>query len=156
VENREKIAYFGSYDVTVDDKGRIMIPVKLREEFKVDCEGNLVMSQAFRTNCVSIYPNHEFDRVRDELFGQRNSSVYYQDIMRTIVGTAQKCVLPKSGRILIPRQLRTFNSINSDAVLIGMGTRVELWDLERWHDHHKAVKDSDTDAYDKVLKKFDF
>ncbi len=133
-----------------------MIPVKLREEFNADCKGTLVMSQAFRANCVSIYPNHEFKRIRDQLFRKRNSSVHYQDIMRTIVGTGQDCVLPKSGRILIPRQLRTFNSIHGEAVLIGMGTRVELWDLERWHDHHQAVKDSDTDAYDKVLKTFDF
>ena len=133
-----------------------MIPVKLREEINADCEGNLVMGQAFRTDCVSIYPRHEFERIRDELFRNRNSSVHYQNILRTIVGTAQDCVLPKSGRILVPRQLRTFNSIHGDAVLIGMGNRIELWDLERWQNHHKAVNDSDTDAYDKVLKTFDF
>ena len=133
-----------------------MMPVRLREEFNADCEGKLVMSQAFRTNCVSIYPKHEFDRVRDELFRDRNSSVYYQDILRTIVGTAHEIELPKSGRILIPRQLRTFNSFQGDAVLIGMGTRVELWDLKLWQKHHKAVKKSKTDAYDKVLEKFDF
>ncbi len=156
MENNKKFSYFGSYDVTVDDKGRIMIPVKLREEINADCEGNLVMGQTFRANCVSIYSNHEFKRIRDKLYRNRNSSVHYQDIMRTVVGTAQDCVMPKSGRILIPRQLRTFNSVHGDAVLIGMGNRIELWDLERWQEHHKAVNDSDTDAYDKVLKKFDF
>ena len=152
----EKFRYFGSYDVKVDDKGRFMMPVKIREEFNADCKGHLVMNQTFRTNCMSIYPKHEFERVRDELFKKRVASVYYQDILRTMVGTAQKCELPKSGRILIPRQLRTFNSFLGDAVLIGMGTRVELWDLKRWQKHHKAVKNSKTDAYDKVLEKFDF
>ena len=148
-----KMQYFGSHNLSVDEKGRIVIPVSFREHLKEHCQGSLVIGQTFRAPCISIYPAPEFDRVRDELMRNRNATLQFQNLLRIIVGTAQNCEMLATGRVLVPKQLRQFNSIERDAMLIGVGTRFELWDQGQWQAHCAGIKNEDGEDYQIILEK---
>ena len=116
------------------------------------CAGKLVIGQTFRLSCISIYPEQEFDRMRENLLGQRNATMQFQNLLRVLVGTAQKCEMLASGRVLMPKQLREFNSIERDATLIGMGSRFELWDQDAWQKHCEGLKHESDDGYQSILE----
>jgi len=145
--------YFGSHNLSVDDKGRIVVPVSFREQLKQHCSGSLVMGQTFGAPCISIYPAPEFDRIRDELMRNRNATVQFQNLLRIIVGTAQNCDMLATGRVLVPKQLRQFNSIERDALLIGVGTRFELWEQSEWQNHCAGIKNENEEDYHMILEK---
>ena len=164
VENKEYICvikcifvsymdYQGSHNLSVDGKGRVVIPVSYREQLHQQFDGKLVIGQTFRFPCISIYPAPEFDRIREELLRNRNATMQFQNLMRTIVGSAHKCDMLASGRILLPKQLREFNSIEKDAVLIGMGTRFELWDHNEFNSHNSGINSGTDEEYQEILEK---
>lgn len=145
--------FFGSHNLSVDGKGRIVIPISFRERLHEQCAGKLVFGQTFRAPCISIYPAPEFDRIRDELIKNRNATTQFQNLLRIIVGTAQDCDMLATGRVLVPKQLRQFNSIEKETVLIGVGTRFELWDQNEWHNHCEGIKGENDEDYQIILEK---
>ena len=62
------------------------------------------------------------------------SDVKAQNAMRRLFANACECELDKQGRILIPNSLREYAGINSDAMLVGMGSRIEIWGAEKWEE----------------------
>lgn len=145
--------YQGSYNLSVDGKGRIVIPVSYREHLQQQFDGKLVIGQTFRFPCITIYPEPEYVRVRDELLENWNASEQFKNLMRTIVGSAHDCNMLANGRVLLPKHLREFYSIDKDAVLVGMGTRFELWDHNEFDSHNSMVNSGNDEEYQEILEK---
>ena len=142
----------GSYNLSVDGKGRIVIPVNYREHLQQQFDGKLVIGQTFRFCCLTIYPEPEYHRVRQELLDNSNSSVKYKNLMRTVVGSAHDCNMLANGRVLLPKQLRKSNSIENDVVLVGIGARFELWDHKKFKKHNKKVNSAADEDYQDILE----
>ncbi len=145
--------YYGSHNLTVDDKNRIVIPVSFREKLQEQCAGKLVIGQTFGTPCLSLYPAPEFDRVRDRLFRQQNATRQFRNLVRIIIGTAQECDMLATGRVLMPKQLRQFYAIEREATLIGVGSRFELWNQDTWYQHCEDMQSQNDEDYQSILEK---
>ena len=127
-----------------------------REQLRQQFDGKLVIGQTFRFPCISIYPAPEFRPDSGGVCcGTGIATMQFQNLMRTIVGSAHKCDMLASGRILLPKQLREFNSIEKDAVLIGMGTRFELWDHNEFNSHNSGINSGTDEEYQEILEKID-
>jgi MraZ protein len=124
----EVSGFLGKYYNTLDPKGRIIIPAPFREILSSTKNTKLIIANDAFDRCLCAYPVEEWvrlvDRVKDK--PQTLDSVKY--FMRRVVGSAVECELDKQGRILVPAALRTDAGLNSEVVVMGQGSRIEIWD----------------------------
>ena len=119
--------FMGEYRHTVDPKGRLIVPSKFRELLGAE----FVVTRGL-DGCLFVYPMDRWEAYVADLkklpLTDKNARLF----MRFIVAGATTCELDKQGRILIPSVLREFADITKDAVLVGVGSRIEIWSRERW------------------------
>ena len=125
--------FLGEYDHTVDDKGRIAIPAK----FRAGLNGGLVVTRGFDQNLL-IYPLPVWRDVSERVNALPMTQPAARTLRRLLFGSAANLDLDKQGRILLPANLRQYAGVETDAVVAGMDTFIELWSKERW----QAVIDS--------------
>lgn len=118
----------GESAITIDDKGRLAIPTSFREVVARECGNRLVITyNPFEAGCLYLYPEHEWQRVRDEV-GKLSTTVRaHRQLQLKLVGAAQPVELDGHARISIPASHRGATGIERKAVLLGMGRRFELW-----------------------------
>jgi len=121
----------GEYAHSIDAKGRLFFPAKLRDELGTVFHITLSFTE---DECLSAYSADIWEQIMAKL----NSLPYSkQNLMRPIFANATKCEMDAQGRILLPQKLRTFAGLEKDVAIIGAGNHVEIWDAEKW-----AAKDA--------------
>ena len=120
------VMFTGEYNHTIDIKGRIIVPAKFRSEL-----GSEFVITVGLDGCLFIYPQKEFDELATKL-AQLPGTAQARKLQRYIMSSAACVEVDKQGRILIPSVLREFSELQKDVVLIGVGSRVEIWSKERW------------------------
>ena len=130
----------GEYRHSLDPKGRVNFPAKLREDLGdsfIICKG--------LDNCLYVYRMSEWDKLVEKTSALPSSKA--RTIQRFFFASAVCCEPDKQGRVLLSAGLRQYAGIDKDAVLIGMGNRIEIWSQERWlRWQEKAQDDMGTDA----------
>lgn len=119
--------FLGTYSPRLDDKGRIFLPAKFREELA----DGLVITKG-QERCLNVWPAAEFDRFTEGLRNAPVTSKSARDYMRVLYAGASDEVPDKQGRVTIPPQLRDYAGLSRDCVVIGANTRVEIWDAHAW------------------------
>ncbi|MES1928302.1 cell division protein MraZ [Salinisphaera dokdonensis CL-ES53] len=123
----------GSHPVTIDAKGRIAIPASYRQSLVDDCAGRLVITRHW-DGCLLIYPATEFQKFEAQLLEKGSLNPKVRDIQRFFIGNARDIDMDRQGRLLLPSNLRAVASLESKAVLSGMGNLFELWDESQFND----------------------
>jgi MraZ protein len=121
----------GAAKVTLDVKGRMVLPARVREALAKLPERQLVAT-VDRDRCVLIYPLDDWQRLQDELLKLPNLHPESRWLQRLMVGYATDLELDGHDRVLIPGELRDFTGLQRDALLIGQGNHLELWDEGAW------------------------
>lgn len=119
--------FMGEYNHTVDEKGRLIIPSKFREEL-----GNEFVITKGLDDCLFIYNNTEWKALEDKLRALPLTNKNARTFARFMLGGAATVELDKQGRILIPQVLRTFASLDKEIVLVGIANRIEIWNKAKW------------------------
>ena len=119
--------FMGEYNHTVDEKGRLIIPSKFREEL-----GNEFVITKGLDDCLFIYNNTEWKALEDKLRALPLTNKNARTFARFMLGGAATVELDKQGRILIPQVLRTFASLDKEIVLVGIANRIEIWNKANW------------------------
>ena len=114
----------GQYAHTIDAKGRLFIPAKLREEL-----GSTFHVTVGQDHCLSVYSDDSWNAVMDKL-----KTMNYSDVkrLRPMFALAADCEPDAQGRILLPAKLREYAGLTRDVVVIGSFDRAEIWDAGRW------------------------
>ena len=115
----------GSYEHSIDAKGRLFIPAKLREELGVTFYLAMGVDE-----CLAIYPQETWNRFTEKFASLPMSQ---SAAMRPLFANASKCELDSQGRIVIPQKLRKYAGLEKDAVIIGVNDRAEIWSAETWN-----------------------
>ena len=123
----------GSHPVTLDAKGRIAIPASYRQSLVDDCAGRLVITRHW-DGCLLIYTSTEFQKFEAQLLEKGSLNPKVRDIQRFFIGNARDIDMDRQGRLLLPSNLRAVASLESKAVLSGMGNLFELWDESQFND----------------------
>ena len=123
----------GQYQHSIDAKGRLFIPAKLREEL-----GETFYVTIGMDRCLSVYSDESWAK-----FTAKFEELPYTKTkaMRALFANAAKCEPDGQGRILIPAKLRAYAGLEKDVVVIGVSNRAEIWNAERW----QAVEDEELD-----------
>lgn len=144
----------GETAITVDDKGRLAVPTAYREQVARECGNRLVIAyNPFESGCLYLYPEKEWQRVRDAVNGLPSTQRAHRNLQLKLVGAATPLELDGNGRISIPASHRSAVGIEKKAVLLGMGEKFELWSE---HAHHaqisQTLSDDDLSAHMLDLK----
>ncbi len=117
----------GETAITIDDKGRAAIPAAHRDAVAAAGSHLVVTYNPFEHGCLWIYPQAEWERVRDSVMALATTVKVHRDIQRKLVGAAMHVEPDANGRIQLPASHRGFSGIEKRAVLLGMGEKLELW-----------------------------
>ena len=115
----------GTYEHSIDAKGRLFIPAKLREELGVTFYLAMGVDE-----CLAIYPQATWDKFTEKF---ASLPMTQSRVMRPLFANAVKCELDSQGRIVIPQKLRKYAGLEKDAVIIGVNDRAEIWSAETWN-----------------------
>lgn len=119
--------FMGEYNHTIDNKGRLIIPAKFREQLG----DSFVITQGL-DGCLFIYSNEEWKAFEDKLHQLPLTNAKARKFSRFFLAGAVSCEVDRQGRILIPAKLRRAANLTKDVILAGVGERIEIWDAERW------------------------
>ncbi|KRG69939.1 division/cell wall cluster transcriptional repressor MraZ [Pseudoxanthomonas dokdonensis] len=133
----------GETAITVDDKGRLAVPTAYRELVVRECDNRLVITyNPFESGCLYLYPEREWQRVRDEVNKLPSTQRAHRAMQLKLVGAATPVELDGNGRISVPASMRSAVGIEKKAVLLGMGGKFELWSEQA---HHAQIRQTLTD-----------
>ena len=121
------LMFMGQYNHTVDTKGRLIVPVKFREELG----DHFVVTRGLE-NCLSVYSMADWKKFEEKLAQLPMTNPNARKFVRFMVSGASECELDKMGRILLPQPLRQVAGISKNVVLSGNLDHVEIWDQEKW------------------------
>jgi len=118
----------GETAITVDAKGRLAIPTAYREPVAQACGNRLVVTyNPFESGCLWIFPQDEWERVRDQVNALPSVKAVHRNLQMKLVGAAAMVEPDSAARILLPASQRSAAGIEKKAVLLGMGNKFELW-----------------------------
>lgn len=121
----------GVTQLSLDNKGRLAIPARYRDELALLCVGNLVVT-VDPSNCLLIYPQPAWEIIEQKLNELSSFHLPSRHLQRLLIGNASDVSMDSAARILISPPLRKFGGLVKDLVLVGQGTKFELWNEERW------------------------
>ena len=127
--------FTGSYEHTVDTKGRLIVPSKFREEL-----GNKFIITFGLDGCLYMYPMNKWELFVEQLSnlpGGKES----RELQRYFLASAVESETDKQGRTLIPVSLREKTGIKKDIMVVGMMGKIELWDKELWNKNNAELGD---------------
>lgn len=119
--------FLGTHMQRLDDKGRLILPAKFREELS----NGLVITRG-QEHCLTLFSTREFEDVHKQMRSAPMTSKDARDYLRVFLSGAAAEQPDKQGRITVPQILRNYASLNRDVAVIGMGNRVEIWDAPTW------------------------
>jgi len=123
--------FIGEYIHSIDDKGRVIIPVKFRLPL-----GESFIATKGLDGCLFLFPFDEWDNFQDKLSALHLSSKKARAVNRAFFGSACECAIDKQGRIMLPKTLRDYAELKKDICLVGVSERVEIWDMEKWKNYN--------------------
>lgn len=121
----------GIYHISLDSKGRLSVPVKVRAQFEEESGGALIVT-ADLENQLLLYTLPQWQEVEEKLVQLPSFDPQIRRLKRLYMGNAAECELDSTGRILIPPPLRQRAGLEKKVVLSGMGNKFELWSQEAW------------------------
>ena len=120
--------FFGETAINLDAKGRLAVPMRYRDDLKEQCGNRMVLTySAFDSGVLWLYLEKEWQRVRDEVMALPSLSSSHRSLQRRLVGSATAVEPDSSGRILLPPSLREVTGLEKRVVMLGMGSRFEIW-----------------------------
>jgi len=119
--------FMGEYNHTVDTKGRLIIPAKFRDQLGEE----FVVSKGL-DGCLFIHGDAEWERFVENLMELNPLKEDTRKFRRYFLAGAERVTIDKQGRVLLPDALRSFAVIEKDVVVIGVGSRIEIWSRNKW------------------------
>ena len=119
--------FLGTHHPRLDDKGRLFLPATFRDRLA----SGLVITPG-QERCLYVFPEAEFDRIFERIRQAPVTSKAARDYQRMFMAKASDEVPDKQGRVTVNAELRTYAGLTRECVVIGAGTRVEVWDEQSW------------------------
>ncbi len=119
--------FLGNYEHTIDDKGRLTIPSKFREEL----EGGVVVTRGL-DGCLWAFTRSEWEILAEKISQLPTTNPAARNFARLMFANASDSIPDKQGRVLLPQSLRDSAGIGNETILIGVMNRVEIWNPAKW------------------------
>lgn len=137
--------FMGEYHYSIDEKGRLTIPAKLRYELGE----NFIVTRGL-DGCLFVYPKGEWENIIQK-YKELPNTKDARNFMRFFLSGATVCEFDKQGRINISAPLTKYAELKKDCVIIGVNDRLEVWSKERWESFIDTNEDSLSDIAEKLF-----
>lgn len=127
--------FLGEYDHSIDDRGRVTIPRKIRDEIG---GAEVILSKGY-DGCIFGFDRDHWEREATKHLDTPVTDEKGRMVRRYLFASAEKIEIDKLGRILLPTQLKEYASIDKEILVIGAGDHFELWNKERWKNSAKDL-----------------
>ena len=121
----------GEYEHSLDVKGRLIMPAKLR----ADIGEKFIITKGL-DGCLFVFSQNEWSNFESKLKELPLTNKNARDFVRFFLSGATECEIDKQGRFLITSNLREYATLEKDAIIIGVGTRIEIWNREKWKSYN--------------------
>lgn len=143
--------FFGTYSPKLDEKGRLTLPAKFRE----DLEAGVVVTRT-QDRALAVYPRAVFEAKMAALLSAPSTVRQVRDYQRMVMAGASDEVPDKQGRVTIPPHLRQYAGLEREVVVIGAGDRAEIWDAQAWQQYSEANEESFSEMDNEFLAQHGF
>jgi len=127
--------FLGSHEHTIDSKGRLTMPSKWRSELSQQVVVTLGLE-----GCLTIFPSNKFEEIAQDLDKQSSLLEETRNWMRYFLGNADMVDVDGQGRVLITQKLREAAGLNGNVVVLGLVSRIEVWNPEKHRANSEAAK----------------
>jgi MraZ protein len=134
-------SFKGSFSYSIDNKGRINIPAKLRKYVSPEANDTFVITRGFE-QCVFIYPLDEWNTLEQSIRQLSTTDPKHRFYMRTLLDKAAESQLDAQARIVIPKDLLDFAKLEADVLIIGVLEHIEVWNPKVYDEYQKAQSES--------------
>jgi MraZ protein len=138
--------FLGTYAPRLDEKGRLFLPAKFREELA----SGLVITKG-QERCLYVFSLAEFTRLTERLREAPLTAKGARDYSRVFFASAHDETPDKQGRVTVPPSLREYAGLTRDCTVIGANTRVEIWDAEAWAGYLAGQEEGFSSLSEEVL-----
>ncbi len=143
-------SFKGTYQYSVDAKGRISLPMKLKKSVSSAADNSFVITRG-KKQCLFLYPKDEWEKIEVEY---RKLNSYNDDddnFLHLLYECAEDVSLDSQSRIMIPPSLREFANIQSDVHVIGLLSKIEIWNPQLYDQYKKSIPESYEQISTKVM-----
>ena len=126
------MAFFTSeYTGKLDAKGRLVLPAKMKANLPEASSNELFMREGFEP-CLELYPLLEYKKIYSKIAGLNEFNAEYRKLQRNFFRGSTTVELDTAGRLLIPKSMLQYASLDKEIVVVGMGNRMEIWNPEEY------------------------
>ena len=144
-------SFKGEYEHSVDNKGRVAFPAKLRKALSADAQERFTLLRGLEP-CLYLYPLDEWEIVEDKLSKINSFSKQGRTVKRNFLRSAEDLSLDKQNRLSLPSHLMEFSGISDTAIFIGSGERIEVWSPEKLNEVDSELSfESYQDLFEQVM-----
>ena len=139
------VYFVGEYQRQLDERGRFVLPAKIREKL----EGTIYITRAPAEKCLNLYTEEEWENIAEKMRSlptsiDRNAAKF----QRKLFGKASSSEVDKQGRVSLTDELKEYAGLKKDVVLVGMNTKLEIWDKDLWD----SMDDDDDIILEGIMK----
>lgn len=145
-------SFKGSYEYSVDTKGRINIPAKLRKYVSPEANDTFVVTRGYE-QCLFVYPLDEWNKLEQSIRELSSTNPKHRFFTRTLLENATEAQLDGQARIPIPRELLRLAAIDNEVLILGVLERIEVWNPKIYHEYRKSQAESYENVAQTVLQK---
>lgn len=127
--------FIGEYHHAIDDKGRLAVPVKFRDDI-----GETVVVTRGLDNCLFVYTQQEWTGLAEQLSKLSVAKANTRAFARLMLAGAMELEVDKQGRVILPDYLRKFASLKKKVVIAGLLNRLEVWDAAAWQKYQAGTE----------------
>lgn len=136
----------GTHAPKLDEKGRVILPAKFRDEL----QSGLVITRG-QDRCLYVFSSAEFNAVHEKIKQAPITSADARNYLRVFLSGASDEQPDKQGRVTIPAVLREYAGLDKELVVIGVGSRAEIWDAATWNSYLAAQETSFANVAQEVI-----
>jgi MraZ protein len=138
--------FLGTYTPKLDEKGRIILPAKFRDQLA----GGVVLTRG-QERCLYVFSLRDFESMHETLSKAPLTSKESRDYQRLFLSGASDEQLDKQNRLMIPAVLRDYAGLDRDLAVIGMGSRLEIWNAQSWSRYVEEQEPQYSDVAEEVI-----
>ena len=138
--------FLGTYAPKLDEKGRIILPAKFRDELAA----GVVITRG-QEHCLYVYSSREFERVLEKVSQGPVTDKDTRDYQRGLLSGAIQELPDKQNRVTLPAILRDYAGLDRDLTVIGAGNRAEIWDTAAWDTYYSEAESKYANRSEEVI-----
>jgi MraZ protein len=127
-------SFKGRYSYSVDSKGRVALPAKLRKTVSPAANDTFIITRGFE-QCLFLYPQDEWNRLEESVRGLSPSNPQHRFFVRTLLQWATDAQLDSQARITVPQDLLKFGGIENEVLILGVMERIEIWNPKTFEEY---------------------